>query len=517
MWRWRFTARRQMSKKPAFYGLFLLAVCAAILFRVVRLDLRPMHHDEANQAVKFGELLEREEYRYDPVEHHGPTLYYFSLPFAWIGSGRSFAALDEVTLRLVPALFGVGIVLLLLLLKDGFSRSSIVFSGIFVAVSPLMVFYSRFYIQETLLVFFLLGTIAASWRYHVDRTWRWAAATGFFIGLMYATKETCIIALGALFIGLLLARIFTRESIGKKPPISHAFILLGSAFVVAFLFFSSFFQNPKGIMDSVLSFQTYFSKAGDAGFHSYPWPYYLKMLSFSRFGNGPVWSEALILVLAIYSKSQKNSSPLFMRFIFFFTLLATAIYSLIPYKTPWNMLPFFIGIILLAGNGAAFLLDRSKNLASWSLILLIICAGIFHLGYQAHSANFRFHADSRNPYVYAQTNTDFLNLVQRVNDIAQYHHDQKDMLIKVITHPDEAWPLPWYLRVFTRVGYWQEAEKAGVLEDVPVVISSIDKTEHLLAELQQTHQGEFFGLRPEVLLAVHIRKDLWEKFLESRR
>ena len=513
-----------MSKKPAFCGLFLLAVCAAIVFRVVRLDLRPMHHDEANQAVKFGELLEREEYRYDPVEHHGPTLYYFSLPFAWIGSGRSFAALDEVTLRLVPALFGVGIVLLLLLLKDGFSRSSIVFSGIFVAVSPLMVFYSRFYIQETLLVFFLLGTIAASWRYHVDRTWRWAAATGFFIGLMYATKETCIIALGALFIGLLLARIFTRESIGKKPPISHAFILLGSAFVVAFLFFSSFFQNPKGIMDSVLSFQTYFSKAGDAGFHSYPWPYYLKMLSFSRFGNGPVWSEALILVLAIfgcvaafYSKSQKNSSPLFMRFIFFFTLLATAIYSLIPYKTPWNMLPFFIGIILLAGNGAAFLLDRSKNLASWSLILLIVCAGIFHLGYQAHSANFRFHADSRNPYVYAQTNTDFLNLVQRVNDIAQYHHDQKDMLIKVITHPDEAWPLPWYLRVFTRVGYWQEAEKAGVLEDVPVVISSIDKTEHLLAELQQTHQGEFFGLRPEVLLAVHIRKDLWEKFLESRR
>jgi predicted membrane-bound mannosyltransferase len=321
-----------------------------------------------------------------------------------------------------------------------------------------------------------------------------------------------------------MAWIFSRESIGKKPPISHAFILLGSAFVVAFLFFSSFFQNPKGIMDSVLSFQSYFGKAGDAGFHSYPWPYYLKMLSFSRFGNGPVWSEALILVLAIfgcvaafYPKSQKNSSPLFMRFIFFFTLLATAVYSLIPYKTPWNMLPFFIGIILLAGNGAAFLLDRSKNLASWSLILLIVCAGIFHLGYQAHSANFRFHADSRNPYVYAQTNTDFLNLVQRVNDIAQYHHDQKDMLIKVITHPDEAWPLPWYLRVFTRVGYWQEAEKAGVLEDVPVIISSIDKTEHLLAELQQTHQGEFFGLRPEVLLAVHIRKDLWEKFLESRR
>ncbi len=513
-----------MSKKPAFYGLFWLAVCAAILFRVVRLDLRPMHHDEANQAVKFGDLLERGEYTYDPLEHHGPTLYYFSLPFAWVISGKSFAALDEVTLRIVPALFGVGIVLLLLLLKDAFSRSAIVFSGIFAALSPLMVFYSRFYIQETLLAFFLLGVIAASWRYHVDRTWGWAALTGVFIGLMYATKETCVMVFGALFFGLLLARIFTKEPIAEKPRLSHGFILIGSAFPVVFLLYSSFFQNPKGIMDSVFSFQTYFSKAGEAGFHSYPWSYYLNMLAFSRYGSGPVWSEALILVLAMvgcvaafHPRWPKDSSPLFMRFIFFFTLLATGVYSFIPYKTPWNMLPFFIGMILLAGNGAAFLLDRSKNLASWSLILLILCAGIIHLGVQSYAANFRYYADSRNPYVYAHTSKDFLSLVQRVDDIARIHPDQKALLIKVITHPDEAWPLPWYLRDFSRVGYWQEADKAGTLEDVPIVISSIDITEKIQAKLQQTHQSEFFGLRPEVLLAVHIRKDLWEKFLESRR
>ena len=259
-----------MSKKPAFYGLFWLTVCAAILFRVVRLDLRPMHHDEANQAVKFGDLLERGEYTYDPLEHHGPTLYYFSLPFAWVISGKSFAALDEVTLRIVPALFGVGIVLLLLLLKDAFSRSAIVFSGIFAALSPLMVFYSRFYIQETLLAFFLLGVIAASWRYHVDRTWGWAALTGVFIGLMYATKETCVMVFGALFFGLLLARIFTKEPIAEKPRLSHGFIFIGSAFPVVFLLYSSFFKNPKGSMDSVLSFQPYFSKAGEAGCHSYP-------------------------------------------------------------------------------------------------------------------------------------------------------------------------------------------------------------------------------------------------------
>jgi uncharacterized protein (TIGR03663 family) len=483
-----------------------------------------MHHDEANQAVKFGDLLEKGEYTYDPIEHHGPSLYYFSLPSAWAFKGKSFADLDEMILRLVPAIFGVGIIFLLLLLKDGFSRSGILFSGIFVAVSPLMVFYSRFYIQETLLVFFLLGVIAASWRYHLNRTWGWAVATGGFIGLMYATKETCIIAFAAIFIGLWLARIVTLVPVGKEPPTSHGFILVGSAFIVAFLLFSSFFQNPNGIVDSVVSFQNYFYKAGEAGFHVYPWPYYLKMLAYSRYGNGPVWSEAFILGLAILGslvaflpRPTKGSSSLFMRFIFFFTLLATAAYSLIPYKTPWNMLPFFIGIILLAGNGAAFLVDRSRYETVRGIVILILCAGICHLAFQSYSANFQFQADSHNPYVYAHTSTDFLNLVQRMEDIARHHPDQKDMLIKVITHPDEAWPLPWYLRGFTKVGYWQEAEEAGPVVDVPVVITSVDKTENLRTDLERTHQGEFFGLRPEVLLAVHIRKDLWEKFLADRR
>ena len=70
-----------MNKK-AFAGLFLLIVIGAAALRFFDLGLRPMHHDEANQAVKFGALLEKGEYRYDRADHHGPSLYYLSLPFA---------------------------------------------------------------------------------------------------------------------------------------------------------------------------------------------------------------------------------------------------------------------------------------------------------------------------------------------------------------------------------------------------------------------------------------------------
>lgn len=517
-----------MNNKTVFRGVFLLVILGAFLFRLVLLDLRPMHHDEANQAVKFGNLLEKGEYHYDKNDHHGPSLYYLSLPIAWIFSGTKFASINEFTLRLIPVAFGVGLILLLLLLKGGLCREAVVFAGLFAAISPAMVFFSRFYIQEILFVFFILGAIASGWRYTRNRSPGWAAAAGFFAGMMFTTKETCIIAFGAILGALFLIWVFQKGSSRPIKPSSwtcmaHLLLGLGAAGVVSWLMYSSFFQNPKGPLDSVLAFGTYFGRAGEAGLHSHPWYYYLKMLTFSQYGTGPVWSESLILVLALVgsisafsAKSKEDLSPLFIRFIFFYTLLASAVFSLIPYKTPWNLLPFYIGFILLAGNGASFIIKACKNMFLRGAVVLVIGFGIFNLGMQSYKANFKFYADPRNPYVYAQTSTDFMNLVKRINDLALLHQDHKQMLIKVITNPDETWPLPWYLRSFGRVGYWQKVDAAGDLAEIPVIISSIDKMDDLRPLLQDNYQSEYFGLRPEVLLAVHIKRDLWDDFLQRQ-
>lgn len=518
-----------MNKKAASSGLFLLALLAACLFRLPFLGLRPLHHDEANQAFKFGDLLEKGEYRYDRTEHHGPSLYYLSLPFAWITSKTSFASLNEVTLRLVPALFGVGIVFLLLLLKSGFSKEAIFFSGIFAAISPVMTFYSRFYIQETLLVFFLVGAIATGWRYSQNPSILWAATSGFFGGMMYSTKETSIIAFGAIIGACVISYLSLNKSDQLKgtiriPRVSHLFVFFGSGLVVSILFYSSFLKNPKGIIDSILAFAMYFSRAGEAGYHSYPWYYYLKLLACSRYETGPVWSEALILGLALVGSvvafrhaSSEKSSPLFVRFVFFYTLLETVIYSLTPYKTPWNMLPFYIGFTLMAGNGASELIRASKKFVLRSLFILVLIGGIFNLSFQSYRANFKYYADSRNPYVYAQTSADFMDLIKRINELAQYHPDQDRMLIKVITNPYETWPLPWYLRGFKRVGYWQEVEAAGDFADVPIIISSIDKANKLEKRVSDNYQSQYYELRPEILLTLYIRQDLWEKFMEKQK
>lgn len=510
-----------MKKRGAFIGLFLLVIGIGAGFRLTRLDLRPMHHDEANQAVKFGDLLEQGAYRYDPTEHHGPTLYYATLPLAWLRGKATLASLDEVTLRLVPAVFGLAGLGLFLGLRRGLPDTAVVLSAVLAGVSPAMVFFSRFYIQEMLFVCFFVGVMAAVWRYALRPSWAWAAAAGFFCGLMWATKESCILVFAALILGLALSGIGKRPFFPFRPRWGHVAVFLAAGAGVAVLLFSSFFQNPGGIPDAFRAYGTYLERAGQPGLHAHPWFYYLKMLAFSRYGPGPVWSEALVLILALVGfgaalrpGKKEASSLLFARFVAITTLILTVLYSAVPYKTPWNLLPFYAGMILMAGLGAEALITISNRRAARVLVAVVLSGGIVHLSVESYRASFRDYANPKNPYVYAQTVPDFLNLVERVQHVASVHPEKSEILIKVITHPDEAWPLPWYLRRFGRVGYWTDAKAAGNLSDVPLLITSVDIASRLEALLELSHVREHYGLRPEVLLVLHIRKDLWERFLE---
>jgi len=509
-----------MTKK-AFQGLFWCAVLGALLFRVVRLDLRPMHHDEANQAAKFGALLDRGEYRYDPGGHHGPSLYYLTLPAALAAGQKTFAELSETTLRFVPALFGVGLILLFLLLGGGLSREAALAAAALAAVSPAMTCYSRFYIQEVLLVFFLTGLIGSGWKYVQTRSAWWASAAGVSGGMMFATKETSVILFGSLAAasGLVILmdkpRPATRPAASKGRAGLHALLFVAAAAATAALFFSSFFRNFRGLIDSVRAIGQYLVQAGNPGVHAHPWYYYFQTLAYSKSAGGPVWSEAFLLFLAAAGgiaafghDAGKDGNPRFIRFVLFFTAITAAVYSLVPYKTPWNLLPFYLGLVLLAGNGVGLLLRISRFRLVKILILAALIPGFVNLAVQAYRANFAAHSDPANPYVYAPTSPDFLKLVAAVEKIAAAAPEKNDLLIKVIAPPDETWPLPWYLRSFGRVGYWTSAEAAGALADAAVVIASAANVEKVTTTLGDGYTSNFYGLRPEVVLCLFVRHDL---------
>jgi predicted membrane-bound mannosyltransferase len=330
---------------------------------------------------------------------------------------------------------------------------------------------------------------------------------------MFATKETSLLLFAAAWVALVFVKpwrdpetIFVVHRKGAR--LRQIAAGLAAFAVPAALLYSSFLRNPKGIVDSVLSFGGYFQKAGEAGAHAQPWHYYLGSLAFFREGKGPVWTEALILVLGIVGgvaafalKKRTSSAP--MRFVAAFTLVAAVVYSAIPYKTPWNVLPFFAGAVILAGEGAVVLVESLKGRAVRVAAGAVLLAGFVHLGVQCRRASFVLHSDPRNPWVYAQTIGDVRNLVRRLDSLSRGRPEGRDMLIKVVASPSETWPLPWYLRGYRQVGYWTEPEAAGGFEGVPAVVCSVEAAQALEPVLDRGYRAEYFGLRPGVLVCLY--------------
>jgi hypothetical protein len=180
------------------------------------------------------------------------------------------------------------------------------------------------------------------------------------------------------------------------------------------------------------------------------------------------------------------------------------------------MLPFVFGMTVLAGAGAAVLWGARSSPRAKIIVPVILVLGFASLGYQSYRANFVDEADPSNPYVYAQTGLDYPRLVAAVEGVAGISPQGRDLLVKVIALPEETWPLPWSLRKFRRVGYWTGPEEAGDLADAPIVISSAAFTDEIDSRLDDGYQSAFYGLRPEVVLTLYVRRDLWDEFLRKR-
>ena len=234
---------------------------------------------------------------------------------------------------------------------------------------------------------------------------------------------------------------------------------------IASLFYSSFLTHPRGILEPLRAAATYFERGVDPAGHEHPWHYYLGLLGWSSSG-GLVWTEAFVLVLAaagvVTSWTPLDRSSLgtvfWRRYLTGTAALTLAIFSAIPYKTPWNLLPFYAVTIVAAGIGVlgARAVD---NLPCGSRRCWLACSPSAALTWDGRRGGRR----SSTPrirailYVYAQTVPDAVRMAARIRDLAALHGEGERMLVTVIAPPDQQWPLPWYLRTMARVGYWTDA------------------------------------------------------------
>jgi uncharacterized protein (TIGR03663 family) len=514
------------AASPWFVAVVAAALIAGLALRLARVDERPMHNDEANQAIKFGTLLEQGDYTYDAYDHHGPTLYYLTLPVAWLRGQATLAATDEWTLRGVPVAFGAATLLLLPLLPAGLGRTAGAAAAVLMAVSPAMVFYSRMYIQESMFACFALAFAIALGRAVTQDGLRWPAVAGVAAGLAIATKETSVIVVPASLAACALA----WWSLGAaRPALPQArgsrqavLVGLGACASVAVLFYSSFLTHPAAILETLRAAPTYYARGVDPADHVHPWHFYLGILAWWSSG-GLRWTEGVVLALAAVGTAAAwmrrhpaldPEAAFWQRYLTANAAFALAMFSAIPYKTPWNLLPFHAATIVAAGIGVSALARTTVSRGVHVLMAGVLAIAAGHLGWQAWRASVLYAADPRNPYVYSQTVPDAVRMAARIRDLAALHGDRDRMLVMVVAPPHEQWPLPWYLRAMPHVGYWTAAKDVPELS-APVIVSSMGNVEALDAALGERYVSEFFGVRPDALVTLYVQRDLWDRFLAT--
>ena len=463
----------------------LAIFAAALAFRIPELADRPMHADEAVLADKFGGLLENGSFAYDPQDYHGPALAWLTLLPARLAGAHRYADLTETTLRIVPALCGVLLVLMPLLLWDGLGRWGAVTAAGLTAISPAMVYYSRYYIPEMLLTTLTGGVIVCGYRYARTGKAAWAIAAGGCAGLMFITKETAGIAVVCMLVAL-------AATIRRKPSVAWPVVAAG---VIAILIP----VVTLGFTDGWRALMSYWQRGIHGSMHRHAWHYYLGLLA---------GREGLIVALALVGlvvAATSNGAGL-LKFLAVYACAMTVAYSLIPYKTPWCVLGPFDAMILVAGPGAVALLEWSPRRPRLAVaFLLVLCAA--NLGFQAWRASFPLSSDPRNPYAYAHTGRDVYAIRDRLEGLG------RGMPVQVISSQN-LWPLPWYLRAFPHVEWWRSLGPGYRPADVILITPEMELALiHELYEVPPPGSRELYRsifdrymeLRPQVELRGYIR------------
>lgn len=482
----------------------LLAAGAAL--RLFDLGLKPLHGDEGVNGGFLLSLFREGIYRYNPANYHGPSLYYFALLSSSINQLLSGTeGPSTLAIRAVPVVFGIGLIGLLLNFRHRLGDLGTLTAIGLIAFSPGMVYISRDFIHETLLVFFTLWLVLCA-----ERFWDTKRSNHLLLGslaasLMFCTKETAPISLVALTVAAAVAFIWVRHNqvksaadFGGWPRLAGLTAAWCALFVVCcFLFFSSFFGNyPQGVRDAVTTY-SYWTRTGVTQ-QTAPWYTYVLWL---------LREEAPILILAAIATGvalaqRRNRFAVFVG-VWAFILLAA--YSAIPYKTPWVLLNMILPMSIAGGAGIEGLRDylAQRHLGRLAQVFPVALAvsALAVCFYQSVQLNFFHYDDDRYVYPYVQTRREFLNLVAEINQLAA---SRRGLQTPVAVLTPDYWPLPWYLRDYRYVAYFGKVTAT----DFPIVIGSFPQ----IVELQRRFGGRYqvvgsYPLRPGVDLVLYAANE----------
>jgi uncharacterized protein (TIGR03663 family) len=429
------------------------------------------------------------------------------VPIVRLSGAKKFSDLTESQLRLAPVLAGTATVLMFGAAVEMFGFIACLVAALLFALSPLPVYYSRYFIHETLFVAATFGLILCGWRSLQKKSIPSAALAGFCAALMLACKETAVIHFFAIAVALIALRFKFKSTSFRAPSLKIIFTAAAVFIFTTILLFTWFGQNWSVFPDLLRAVPNLTARAGGEG-HEKPFWYFVKLLGDGSSGSAIIGLTMLGIFAATknrrsnesHTKNKPDARAIFNNlentavfFMLIYGLVIVVIYSLIPYKTPWLALNFWLPLSILAGVAIQWLWLATAKIPARATICVCILTLGFLIAHDTRQWVFKFPADEKNPYAYAHTGEDLLGLPVRLEEMARQNKISNPRIAVIAADP---WPLPWYLRKFSQVGFWQPGQETG---DANFFITSTDVSGKLTERLKD-YRPEYFGVRLNVLV-----------------
>ncbi len=399
---------------------FIAIVLFAALLRFWDLGSRMLHHDESLHAVYSYYLYIGKGYVHDPMMH-GPFLFELNaLVYFLLG-------VTDATARVAPALFGTILVALPYFLRDRIGRTGAVVGAALIAVSPSILYYSRFIRHDIYQIFFMMLLVIATFRYFTARAngslylavvatslgfsdkedtyFLMAILLSFFLILSredvlnvilkgkaaISPATDLLILLGTLILPLFAALPYfflqhaPQSTIDLVFAISFAVLFTGgmvvglrwnrvvwtrSAIVFWSIFvvlYTTFFSNPGGFSSGVFGSLRYWIDQQGVARGAQPWYYYLILLPLYEF-----LCVGIGIGGAVYWLRHRT---LFTDFLMYWCLTSMLLWGWASEKMPWMVIEMALPFCLLAAVTLGKLIDVTpgRKIVRNGGLLLALC------------------------------------------------------------------------------------------------------------------------------------------------
>ena len=467
-----------------FNRIFLLILIITIFLRFWNLDLKLLHHDEAIHSWFSFELLTKGTWMYDP-SYHGPFLYYVTA-----GMFSVFGDSDLVA-RLLPCLFGTLLIpLAYCIYRIGYiNKNQTLLVCLFIAISPNMVYFSRFLRHDIFMLFFTFLFLVAILYYFERGQVRFALIAAIAMAGALSCKEempVILLIFASFFIFSIWRGTFTLPVSWKRD------LVFGLILVIAIM---SVLYTGFGAHPETLAGQNFQITAQGVHFEMNTTGWYTAVEHWSSMHNqqrlgGPFYFyipfyflyELPIFILAIIGTLQfiltgidltlaykrlknivltrkltlttgylaetslhqlQNPRPVyaksdeFFRFCIWWMILTMAFYAYIGEKVPWLLIPQLLPMCFVA-----------VYKLNWQKIAFALIGCIFLVTMTWHVAFIP--VDINEPIVQVQNSEELREVMQLI--------DASD---NVVVASKDYWPLPWYYRG----GKWDKIKFYGYRVD----------------------------------------------------